>query len=122
MKEEKFKKIVIGATVAAVLLLAVLLVFMVYQLISISVQKNRERELLEQIDACLEYIENAENDIQRYEGYAWLEIVARKLGMVGAGDLLKSSGAESASLRFENGKAVLTVYKNGDIVYEICGD
>ena len=75
MKEEKFKKIVVGTTVAAVLLLVVLLVFMVYQLITISVQKSRERELLEQIDACLEYIENAESDIQRYEGYAWLEIV-----------------------------------------------
>ena len=41
MKEEKFKKIVIGVTAAAVILLAILLVFMIYQLIAISVRNNR---------------------------------------------------------------------------------
>ena len=36
MKEEKFKRIVIGGTVAAVVLLVFLIVFMIYQLVSVS--------------------------------------------------------------------------------------
>ena len=116
MKEEKFKKIVVGITAAAVILLAILLVFMIYQLIAISVRNNRRAELEEQLAYWQEYIDKAENDIQRYEGYAWLEIIARKLGMIGQGDF-----ADSSSFYFDDG-SVLKVSDSGEFIYEICGD
>ena len=48
MKEEKFKRIVVGVTAAAVILLAILLVYMIYQLIAISVREKRIAELEDQ--------------------------------------------------------------------------
>lgn len=51
-----------------------------------------------------------------YEGLAWLEIIARKLGMLGAGDYGKD-----ASVSFEDG-ALLKISDSGEILYEICGD
>ncbi len=117
MKEEKFKKIVIGVTAAAVILLAILLVFMIYQLIAISVRNNRIAELEEQYAYWEQYIAEAETDVQKYEGYAWLEIIARKLGMWGYDDFINGD----AAVFFGDG-AVLKVSDNGEFVYEICGD
>ena len=57
-----------------------------------------------------------EGEIEVYEGLAWLEIIARKLGMLGAGDYGKD-----ASVSFEDG-ALLKVSNSGEILYEICGD
>ena len=48
MKEEKFKRIVVGVTAAAVILLVILLVYMIYQLIAISVRVKRSAEREEQ--------------------------------------------------------------------------
>lgn len=117
MQDEKFKKIVIGATVAAVLLLAFLLIFLVYQLVSISVRKNREAELTAQLEACLAYIESAESDLEVYRGRVWLETIARELGMKGFDDIDWSTAAESEPhadseslvlpFRNENGEVVL---------------
>lgn len=119
MKEEKFKKIVIGGTVAAVLLLAVLLIFLIYQLIAISVQRNREAELAAQLQECLNYIETAESDLEIYRGRLWLETIARELGMRGQGD--RSDEDSAAVLRVASeGGTVLLFYDNGEIVYEIC--
>ncbi len=87
MREEKFKKIVIGATVAAVILFVFLVVFLVGQLISISAQKNRERELLAKIEEYKQMIATAESDIEVYQGRIWLEIAARELGMKSPGDI-----------------------------------
>ena len=117
MKEEKFKKIVIGATAAAVILLAILLVFMIYQLIAISVRNKRIAELEEQYAYWQEYIKNAESDIEKYEGHAWLEIIARKLGMLGKDDFIN----ESSSYSFEDG-STLRISRSGDLIYEICSD
>lgn len=127
MQEEKFKKIVIGGTVAAVLLLAVLLIFLIYQLIAITVQRNREAELTAQLEACLEYIETAESDLEIYRGRLWLETIARELGMRGFGDSSEdgaddtSEDASAAVLRIDREKeTILLFYENGEIVYEIC--
>ena len=61
-------------------------------------------------------VKENEGKIEVYEGLAWLEIIARKLGMLGAGDYGKD-----ASVSFEDG-ALLKVSDSGEILYEICGD
>ncbi len=87
MKEEKFKKIVIGATVTAVLLVVILVVFWVYQLISISVKEKRIASLEKQIQDCLEIIDNDKALIEeKYMSELWLEWAARQLGMIKEGD------------------------------------
>ena len=116
MKEEKFKRIVVGVTAAAVNLLAILLVYMIYQLIAISVREKRIAELEEQYAYWEQYVKENEGKIEVYEGLAWLEIIARKLGMLGAGDYGKD-----ASVSFEDG-ALLKISDSGEILYEICGD
>ena len=88
MQEEKFKKIVIGSTVAAVILLAFLLVFLIGQLISISSRKNREEELLRQIEEYEQYIE--------YQGRIWLEIAVRELLALRG----KDAASDTASVTF----------------------
>lgn len=120
MKEEKFKKIVIGVTAAAVILFVILLVFMIYQLIAISVRRNRIEELQRQYDEWYEYVQSAESDIERYEGLTWLEIVARKLGMLGAGDY--AGKGEALSFALDGGNVCLKISESGEFVYEICGD
>ena len=111
MKEEKFKRIVIGATVTAVILLVFLVVFMIYQLISVSQKKNLEQELLEQIELYEQLAADKEGDISIYKDRVWLEMAARKLGLLGAGDIadLSAGGADAFS-------------GEGEIVYEICRD
>lgn len=79
MQEEKFKKLVIGSTVAAVILLCFLLIFLIGQLISISSRKSREEELLRQIEEYEQYIETAKSDCEVYQGRIWLEIAVREL-------------------------------------------
>ena len=116
MKEEKFKRIVIGVTAAAVILLAILLVFMIYQLIAISVRNNRIAELEEQYAYWEQYVDKNKGKIERYEGLAWLEIIARKLGMLGQGNYVPSS-----SVAFDD-RSVLKVSDSGEFIYEICGD
>lgn len=88
MKEEKFKKIVIGATVAAVVLFVFLLVFWICQMISISVKNRRIEELKEEIARYEQIIETSENDLEIYYSELWLEMAARELGMLGYGDIV----------------------------------
>lgn len=109
MKEEKFKKVVMGATVAAVLLLAVLLIFLVYQLIAISVRRNREAELTAQIEEYLAYIDQGQKDLKTYTSDVWLEILARELGMKGLGDIDWDAAAAAAQLHIavRDGELVL---------------
>ena len=86
MKEEKFKKIVIGATVTAVLLVVILVVFWIYQLISISVKENRIKELESQIAYYEQIIATSQDEYELYEAELWLEWAARQLGMIKEGD------------------------------------
>ena len=88
MKEEKFKKIVIGATVAAVVLFVFLLVFWICQMISISVKNRRIEELKAEIARYEQIIETSENDLEIYYSELWLEMAARELGMLGYGDIV----------------------------------
>lgn len=120
MKEEKFKRIVIGSTVTAVILLVFLLCFMVYQLISIGQKKSLEADLLAQIEYCQHVIATSENDIEIYNSRVWLEMAARKLGMLGYGDIDLNSITDD-SLVLQDETAEITLRDSGEIVYEIRG-
>ena len=87
MKEEKFKKIVIGGTVAAVLLLAFLIIFLIYQLIMLTEKRNRIEYLQEEIARYEAIIDDQNTSIEeQYAARWWLEMRARELDMILAGE------------------------------------
>lgn len=82
MKEEKFKKLIIGATVTAVILLFVLLVFWMYQIITMSVRKSEIKDLNDKIAYYRAITQDMERDIEeRYMASWWLEKYAFELNM-----------------------------------------
>lgn len=82
MAEEKIKKLIVSTTVAAVTLLFVLLVFLVYQIISISVRKHEIAELKSEIAYYQELIDSGNLSIEeQYTAEWWLEKRAWELGM-----------------------------------------
>ena len=82
MKEEKFKKIVVAATVTAVTLLFILIVFWVYQLISVSVRNREIQKLQDEIAYYQERIESGNLSIDEvYTARWWIEKRALELGM-----------------------------------------
>ena len=87
MTESKFKRIVVAATVGAVILLTVLLTVMVYQLISISVNKSRMNNLDAQIAEYNRLIAESEDTIAIHSDRLWIELEARRLGLVKAGEI-----------------------------------
>ncbi len=86
MNEEKTKRVIVATTVGAVLLLVVLLAVMVFQLISISVQRKREKRLDEQIAIYKELKETNENALEERSAYWWIVQRARELGYYFDGD------------------------------------
>ena len=86
MPESKQKKIIMAATVTAVLLASILLVVMVYQLISMSVLKAKKEKLRKEIAELSSRIENLDESIEKYQDLAMLEKLARELGMYYEGD------------------------------------
>lgn len=86
MPESKQKKIIMAATVTAVLLASILLVVMVYQLISMSVLKAKREKLRKEIAELSARIENLDESIEKYQDLAMLEKLARELGMYYEGD------------------------------------
>lgn len=82
MTEAKLKKIIVATTVGAVLLLIVLLSIMVYQLISIKVQKDKEEYLERKIAEYEALIEEGELIMEERSTEEWLVRAARHLGYV----------------------------------------
>ncbi len=80
--EERKKRIVVGVTVAAVILLAFLLIFWIYQLIAIGSRNARIEELNAQIEQIEAENELLDKESEEYKNnMLWLEIAARELGM-----------------------------------------
>ncbi len=83
MKEEKFKKLVIGGTVAAVLLLVFLVIFLIYQIAALNERKSRIEYLQGEIARYEQIIEDQNASIEdKYTARWWLEYRARQLGMI----------------------------------------
>ncbi|HJB92474.1 MAG TPA: hypothetical protein H9708_00800 [Candidatus Borkfalkia stercoripullorum] len=82
MKDEKFKKLVIGGTVAAVLLLVFLVVFLIYQITALSQRRERIEYLQGEIARYEQIIASTEDEIEKYQARYWLEQRAAELDMI----------------------------------------
>lgn len=82
MTETKFRRLVIAATVTAVLLLVVLLSIMVYQLVTIFTYKNAIAELEKEITVYEQMIEETGDTIETRSKRWWIERRARELGYI----------------------------------------
>lgn len=82
MKEEKFKKLVIGGTVAAVLLLVFLVVFLIYQIVVLNQKRDRIEFLNSEIARYDQIIHTTKDEIEQYQARYWLEQRAAELDMI----------------------------------------
>ena len=86
MTESKFKRLVVAFTAGAVLLIIFLVSIMVYQLISIKVERDALNQLNATIQEYKELIEQGSNTLEVRQTYDWIENAARKLGYRFDGD------------------------------------
>ncbi len=86
MSEEKQKRLIIATTVGAVLLLVVLLAIMIFQLISLGVNRNKAREIDENIARLEQLIASADESIEARNEKWWIEQRLRELGYTYPGD------------------------------------
>ena len=87
MTEAKIKRLIVAATVGAVLLIVILLTIMVYQLISASAEKKRIDELDAKILEYNELIKAGEETKEVRSLRWWIEREARQLGYTFEGDV-----------------------------------
>ncbi len=86
MTESKFKRLVVAITAGAVILIMFLVAIMVYQLISIKVERDALNELTQTVEEYKELIIQGENTLEVRKTYDWIERAARKLGYYFDGD------------------------------------
>lgn len=83
MKDEKFKKLVIGGTVAAVLLLVFLIIFLIYQLVVLNQRRERIEFLNNEIARYEAIYEDDSRTLEeRYMANWWRQYRAAQLGMI----------------------------------------
>lgn len=80
VSDEKFKRKVVAFTVGAVVLLALLIILMCYQLIAIGVKNNRVKQLKADIYALEQEYERGEDTLEIRRKAAYIERRARELG------------------------------------------
>lgn len=84
--EEKAKRLIVAGTVGAVLLMAILLMVMIYQLISIGVKNRQIAEYNAAIARYETLIEEGEETIEVRQLEWWIRREAERLGFVFEGD------------------------------------
>lgn len=80
MNDAKCKRIIVASTVGAVVLVAVLLIVMIYQLIAIGVSKKEAEEYELQKAEYVRLIEEGETTLAARSQRRWLAKRARELG------------------------------------------
>ncbi len=80
MTQEKLRRTVTAAVVAATITVFCLLVFIAYQVVTLIVQKNRIKELKKDISEYEQVIEEDERDLEYYLTQEYLENAARRYG------------------------------------------
>lgn len=80
MTEDKFKRIVIAATVGAVLLMFILVSVLVYQLIAIGGQKRREEELIAKYEEYNRLTDEEKAKLDAVNSYWYIIQEAREMG------------------------------------------
>ena len=78
--EARFERRVVAFTVGAVVLLALLIILMCYQLIAIGVKNNRVNQLKADIAALEQEYEKGEDTLEIRRKAAYIEMRARELG------------------------------------------
>ena len=86
MSENKVIRLIIAATVGAVMLLVILLSIMVYQMVAINTKQKDLEALNAKINEYKLLIEQGEDTIEVRSTYQWIEREARKLGYMFDGD------------------------------------
>ena len=86
MTEAKFKRMTVACTVGAVLLAVILLGVMIFQLISISVERGKIAELDAAIVEYKRLIATGEDELAARSEYTWIVNRARELGYSFDGD------------------------------------
>ena len=80
MTQEKLRRTVTAAVVAATITVFCLLVIIAYQVVTLIVQKNRIKELKKDISEYEQVIEEDERDLEYYLTQEYLENAARRYG------------------------------------------
>ena len=80
MTQEKMRKTITALASAATLLLVILLSVLIYQWVTISVQKKRIAEAQQSVEYWEKVNEGHENDLEFYESDIYKEWAAFKLG------------------------------------------
>ncbi len=80
MTQEKLRRTVTAAVVAATITVFCLLVFIAYQVITMIVQKNRIKELEKDVSRYEQIIDQNERDLEYYLTQEYLENAARRYG------------------------------------------
>lgn len=89
MTEAKFKRVIVATTIGAVLLLAVLVSVMVFQLISIKVHNDEIAVLEQKIAYYTELNKTGERTLEERQLERWIKIRAQELGYVDLPENLK---------------------------------
>lgn len=82
MTQEKMRKLITAIAVATTLLLVILLSVLIYQWITIGVQKKRIEKVRSDIAYYEELNETAQNDLDYYSSDLYKKLEAFKLGFI----------------------------------------
>ena len=82
MTQEKMRKLITAIAVATTLLLVILLSVLIYQWITIGVQKKRIEKIRSDIAYYEELNETAQNDLDYYSSDLYKKLEAFKLGFI----------------------------------------
>ena len=86
MQTEKGRRKRIAITFLTVALVAVLVIFLIYQLVSMFNLVNRRKQLEREIAQIEAFIASTDDQIAITKSKIWLEIKARELGLIKLGD------------------------------------
>ena len=86
MQTEKARRKIVAITFLTVALVAVLVIFLIYQLVSMFNLVNRRKQLEREIAQIEAFIASTDDQIAITKSKIWLEIKARELGLIKPGD------------------------------------
>lgn len=86
MQTEKTKRKVIALTFLGVALTAVLVIFLIYQLVSMFNLVNRRKKIEREIAEIEAMLNTVQTEYEKTQCKIWLEIKARELGLIKPGD------------------------------------
>lgn len=87
MKEEKLKRLITAFTVTGVLFVVMLISVIVYQLVNLTLLKNKKDKLESEIQQLETKIEDTKEQIEINSSYWYIEQKAREYGFVYEDDI-----------------------------------